>query len=173
MKPLNTQDRMKQFLIFLAFFLVTVALVVAVTYYDFANPKEHNRLLIEENANLKRQLEVNDKYLSQADSVLSKITKLSINDPSAMETKYGFANTQNSNFASVVESDSLLKNGIYSRFSMMTTTFLELYAQYKVVKPKANDFETTKLENDKLDRENKELQKDLIECQKKKPAAME
>ena len=51
----------------------------------------------------------------------------------------------------------------------MTTTFLDLYEAYKLAKPKANEFDMTKLENDKLDRENKQLQKDLIECQKKKP----
>ena len=77
MKPLNSQDRMKQFFIFLAFFLVTVVLVVAVTYFDFSNPKEHNRLLIEENANLKKQLEANDKYISMADSVLSTLLRRS------------------------------------------------------------------------------------------------
>ena len=47
--------------------------------------------------------------------------------------------------------------------------FLDLYEAYKLAKPKANEFDMTKLENDKLDRENKQLQKDLIECQKKKP----
>ena len=63
MKPLNTQDRMKQFFIFLAFFIVTVILVTAVVYFDFSNPKEHNRLLIEENASLKKQIEANQLYV--------------------------------------------------------------------------------------------------------------
>ncbi len=169
MKPLNTQDRMKQFFIFLAFFIVTVILVTAVVYFDFSNPKEHNRLLIEENASLKKQIEANQLYVSQADSVLSKITQLNISNPTGMDTRYGIANQKNAAFKDVVESDSILKNGIYSRFSLMTTTFLDLYEAYKLAKPKANEFDMTKLENDKLDRENKQLQKDLIECQKKKP----
>lgn len=170
MKPLNSQERMKQFFIFLGFFIVTSVLIVVVTYYDFSNPKEHNRLLLEENANLKKQLEMNEKYISQADSVLSKITLLNIKEPSGMETKYSFANQTNATFRIMVESDSLLKNGIYSRFTLMTTTFLDLYSQYMQAKPKANEFDVTKLQNDKLERENKDLQKDLIECQKKKPA---
>jgi hypothetical protein len=169
MKPLNSQDRMKQFFIFLAFFLVTVGLVVAVTYFDFANPKEHNRLLIDENANLKKQLEANDKYISMADSVLSAITILNIKDPAGMDTRYGTANTKVSQFSVKVSEDSILKNSVYSRFATVTTAFLDLYSEFKTAKPKANDFDVTKLENDKLDRENKQLQKDLIECQKKKP----
>ncbi|MBK9523225.1 MAG: hypothetical protein IPO39_00335 [Bacteroidetes bacterium] len=160
---------MKQFFIFLAFFIVTVILVTAVVYFDFSNPKEHNRLLIEENASLKKQIEANQLYISQADSVLSKITQLNITNPIGMDTKYGFAVQKNAAFKDMVESDSLVKNGIYSRFTLMTTTFLELYEAYKLAKPKANEFETTKLENDKLDRENQQLQKDLISCQKKKP----
>jgi len=92
MKPLNTQDRMKQFFIFLAFFIVTVILVTAVVYFDFSNPKEHNRLLIEENASLKKQIEANQLYVSQADSVLSKITQLNISNPTGMDTRYGIAN---------------------------------------------------------------------------------
>ncbi|HNP99176.1 MAG TPA: hypothetical protein PKK99_08985 [Bacteroidia bacterium] len=161
---------MKQFFIFLGFFIVTSVLIVVVTYYDFSNPKEHNRLLLEENANLKKQLEINEKYISQADSVLSKITLLNIKEPSGMDTKYSIANQKNAAFKDMVDSDSLLKNGIYSRFTYITTTFLDLYSEFKQVKPKANDFDITKLENDKLSRENKDLQKDLIECQKKKPA---
>ena len=38
------------------------------------------------------------------------------------------------------------KNGIYSRFTYITTTFLDLYSEFKQVKPKANDFDITKLE---------------------------
>ncbi|MBK9026227.1 MAG: hypothetical protein IPL69_20395 [Saprospiraceae bacterium] len=125
MKPLNTQDRMKQFFIFLAFFIVTVILVTAVVYFDFSNPKEHNRLLIEENASLKKQIEANQLYVSQADSVLSKITQLNISNPTGMDTRYGIANQKMLLLKDEVESNSLLKNGIYSRFSLMTTTFLD------------------------------------------------
>ena len=55
----------------------------------------------------------------------------------------------------------------YSRFTYITTTFLDLYSEFKQGKPKANDFDITKLRNDKLSRENKDLAKTWSNAQKK------
>lgn len=166
MKPLNSQDRMKQFFIFLAFFLVTTVLVVAVTYFDFSNPKEHNRLLIDENTNLKKQLEISDKYISQVDALLNYCTELSTVNLNGMETKAALANSASANFKVNISSDSLLRNSVYSRFSTLTNSFINVYNEFIKAKPKADELENIKKENDKLTEKNNKLEDKLKACQK-------
>ena len=48
MKPLNEEERSKQFFIFLGFFLVTIALVVGIAYFPLKhNLKKEQKLLNE------------------------------------------------------------------------------------------------------------------------------
>lgn len=77
MKPLNEEERSKQFFIFLGFFLVTIALVIGIAYFPLRhNPKNEEELLKAERGRVEMEGNSNDKSLMQIDSLLSAIKKL-------------------------------------------------------------------------------------------------
>lgn len=72
MKPLNSQDRTKQFFIFLSFFIVTSILIFILASFNCQyNPAKHNELLLKENAELKANGKNGEAFHSNIDSLYS------------------------------------------------------------------------------------------------------
>ena len=77
MKPLNEQERTKQFFIFLGFFVITNLLIVGIAYFPLNyNLKKQVEILSKRNSEFESQKEIINNSMAEVDSLFEKISRL-------------------------------------------------------------------------------------------------
>jgi hypothetical protein len=160
MKPLNSQERTKQFFIFLAFFIVTIALAVGAVYFPIENnPKKHNDILKVENKKLKIQQEVNDKLLKDIDSLYSQLTKISGMKSSQMKVALPVAADLNARFKSSFASEDG-ENVLLSKYSDIFTFSLTLLNENQKLIESKEECDKQTIAREKLETEFNNYKRD-------------
>jgi hypothetical protein len=158
MKPLNSQERNKQFLIFLAFFLVTVFLVVSVTYFNaIYNPKRHHEIIIQENAEQLKEMNGVEVLRSRIDSLFSTLNKIrSIQNSAEMQTELGKGIAANGAFSTELKSKVGSENILYRYSDVFDFSFNLLGDLQKLRESQERDkIDAARLKADNIDLKEK------------------
>lgn len=96
MKPINEQERIRSFFIFIGFFFLTTSIAVGLVYFNaIFNPKLQNNILRNENTRIKKMVGGSQGYNKQIafiDSLLGKVPEVNIESKGIMITKATQAN---------------------------------------------------------------------------------
>ena len=153
MKPLNEQERTKQFFIFLGFFTVTVMLVVGIMYFPLKyNQKQKNEIDIGANEKVIAEGKAYEKTIKDIDSLYKSLINLNLSTNSQFIGLNGDIAKHNSDFKSSIGEKTIFKK--YSEIIELTRQILNDKNELK------NDKETLKKE---LEKKNKDYEK-LMKC---------
>lgn len=122
MKPLNREERNRAFFRFLAFFLVTVGLIVAVFFFSIDIPLREGREIRKQMFAMQNERAVTDSFNTAMKEAMKELDKFNLKaeTPTAIRQRVEFR---------IIEMDQLLKsipNGENSVYALMIRNVRDL-----------------------------------------------